>query len=74
MDKLGAVICPGHKRGQLLSKCNVYAVHAMRLENLSHWLRKGILMNEIIIVIPGVYSISSEWPSSDDSYHVSYWL
>ena len=55
------------ERGQLLSKCNVHAVHAMRLENLSHWLGKGILMNEIIIVIHGVYVISSEWPSGDNS-------
>ena len=65
---------PFLERGQLLSKCNVHAVHAMRLENLSHWFRKGILINEMIIVIHGVYFISSEWPSSDNSYHVSYWL
>ena len=54
------------ERGQLLSKRNVHAVHAMRLENLSHWFRKGILMNEMIIVIHGLYVISSEWPIGDN--------
>ena len=55
------------ERGQLLSKCNVHAVHAMRLENLSYWFRKGRLIDEMIIVIHGVYSISSEWPNGDNS-------
>ena len=55
------------ERGQLLSKCNVHAVHAMRLENFSHRFRKSMLMNEMIIVIHGVYSISSEWPCGDNS-------
>ena len=58
---------PFLERGQLLSKCNVHAVHAMRLDNLSHWFRKGRLIVEIIIVIHGVYLISSELPSGDNS-------